>query len=298
MTRRSSLAQASQWPTFFIPGFPKCGTTTLSEHLARHPDVTIAEPKEPSLFRRTPDPVSAARCFAHGADARHRGDATTHYVGDPQAIERIAAIVPQAHFVICLRDPVARFLSHYEFRVQQGREERPIAEVVRSGDREPLVRFSLYDDSVAPLFERFERSQLHFVLLEDLEMHPERVMTGVHAFLGIADRDVERVTANRAPGRSSDLPRRLLRLAKVVPLSGTVSPSWKKRARHLLTALNDAEVAPVQPTPVDVIDAVRTLVGPDVRRLERRLAVELASRWPLTFPEHAHRDTGHGAQPA
>ena len=39
----------STWakPDFFLVGAPKCGTTSLSEYLRRHPDVRLSEPANP-----------------------------------------------------------------------------------------------------------------------------------------------------------------------------------------------------------------------------------------------------------
>jgi hypothetical protein len=57
-------------------------------------------------------------------------DATPDYVFDPRAPARLARDLPEARFVIFLRDPVARAYSNYQMMVAREYETLPFAEAV------------------------------------------------------------------------------------------------------------------------------------------------------------------------
>jgi hypothetical protein len=45
-----ALVKMDMKPNFFIVGAARCGTTTLSRCLKRHPQVCFSQPKEPHYF--------------------------------------------------------------------------------------------------------------------------------------------------------------------------------------------------------------------------------------------------------
>ncbi len=54
---------AIRFPDFFLVGALRCGTTTLSRYLTRHPQMGFSRPKEPHCFAKTgcipgPDPLT------------------------------------------------------------------------------------------------------------------------------------------------------------------------------------------------------------------------------------------------
>lgn len=104
-------------PDFFIIGAPKCGTTSLASWLSAHPQVCMSRPKEPHYFSPNPTrPIRTLaayeRCFAH-AQPQHAaiGEASTHTLYYPDAIEAILHYQPQAKFIVCLRNPCEMAIS-------------------------------------------------------------------------------------------------------------------------------------------------------------------------------------------
>ena len=59
------------------------------------------------------------------------GEATPFYMYHPLVAARLAESLPEAKFIVLLRNPVDRGLSHYYHNVRRGREHRPIEEASR-----------------------------------------------------------------------------------------------------------------------------------------------------------------------
>jgi hypothetical protein len=199
-------------PTFFIPGAPKTGTSTLFQHLRSHPDVCMSEPKEPNIFfGHFGEREYAEACFRHRTNERFFGDGTATYMIQPEVPKRIHEIVPNAKFIIALREPIARSVSQYEFRVQKGTEVRPFGEIVKRGLDEEVLSYSAYGTHFGRFFDVFPMERFHFVESTELAREPNATMADVFEFLGvepIAIPEEVRENVTRPPG--SEMTRLLL----------------------------------------------------------------------------------------
>ncbi len=199
-------------PTFFIPGAPKAGTSTLFRHLGSHPDICMSEPKEPNIFfGHFGEREYAEACFRHRVNERLFGDGTATYMIQSEVPRRIHHAVPDAKFIISLREPIARAISQYEFRVQKGTEVRPFGEIVKRGLHEEILSYSAYGTHFGRFFDLFPMDRFHFVESVELAGEPEATMAKVFEFLGvdpIAIPDEVRENVTRPPG--SQATRRLL----------------------------------------------------------------------------------------
>ena len=101
-------------PNFFVVGAPRCGTTSLSKYLAKHPAVCFAHPLEPHYFARldhSPTPEEAQRDyvepFFQNRTAAHKavGDRSVSYFFLPDAIRYILDFNPDARFIANVRHP-------------------------------------------------------------------------------------------------------------------------------------------------------------------------------------------------
>lgn len=106
---------------FVIVGFMKCGTTTLAEWLAAHPQVG-ALPKEDYFFgeAQTADTVRRFKGRLRQLRAHNRavtviGFKDPKIVVSPGALLRLS-YVPRVKVIVSLRNPVSSFLSFYAFR--------------------------------------------------------------------------------------------------------------------------------------------------------------------------------------
>ncbi|WP_299045900.1 sulfotransferase [uncultured Tateyamaria sp.] len=124
---------ASDWtlPTFLILGAMKSGTTTLHAHLASHPDLFAPHPKELHFFNQ--HFLKGLPWYAGHFDAaqgRICFETTPAYLFEPDTGYRVQATLPDAKFLIILRDPVDRCVSHYHHMLRTRRETLPFAEAI------------------------------------------------------------------------------------------------------------------------------------------------------------------------
>jgi hypothetical protein len=197
-------------PNFFIVGAPKCGTTSLAAWLAAHPAIYMPALKEPAHFAadlkpRRPDRRAYAALFA-AADGRHRavGEASTCYLFSQVAVPAILDQCAAPRFVVCLRNPIEMVRSlHQQLLFDLYEDVRPFEDAWRlqrarsEGERVPwtcpepwLLAYESrcrLGEQVARLLRQVDRSQVLFVLLDDLQDAPGREYRRVLAFLGVDD---------------------------------------------------------------------------------------------------------------
>ena len=195
--------------SFLIGGAQKAGTSALAQYLRRHPRIRLPREKEAHIFDSpqgewSVDAVNGryASCFdAPRADAMH-GDATPFYLFHPSCVERIAAYNPAMRWIVLLRDPAQRALSHYRMERARGRERLPLwlallLEPLRiRGEREPLARGSRlrrysyrargdYARQLDMLYTHFPRQQVMVLRSDQLRAAPASCVAGACRFLGI-----------------------------------------------------------------------------------------------------------------
>jgi len=128
-------------PAVILAGGMRCGTTSLFDWLARHPQVSPSRRKEVHFFdlqfgrgtgwyRRQFAPL---RRLPDGSDSRPL-ESSPYYMFHPAVPARIRAVVPTATIVFLLRDPVERAVSHFRKNVRDGREPLPFGAAMAAED--------------------------------------------------------------------------------------------------------------------------------------------------------------------
>lgn len=194
-------------PTFLIPGAAKSGTTSLWNYLKAHPDIGMAEKKEPAFFSRNPGrygggdlttPTAEGKydrgldwyrsLYEHCSDKPERGEASTLYFIDPESPELIKKHIPDVKLVFILRDPVERLYSHY----WQGRKsgwELPAKFETAYRERHPLLQtyahVSNYKLHLKRYLRQFDDEQLLILIQNKLNKQPEQVIQHVFSFLNV-----------------------------------------------------------------------------------------------------------------
>lgn len=115
-----------------IVGVQKAGTTALAHFLSQHPDVCVVEGKEAHVFDQ---PNFAQQDKKAYADRRY-AKKLSHYAGEKIICDATPITIfnkvflndcynynPEAKFIVLLRDPVERAVSHYYMSRQRGREK-------------------------------------------------------------------------------------------------------------------------------------------------------------------------------
>jgi hypothetical protein len=104
------------FPDFFILGAAKCGTSSLHAWLDQHSHILMSDPKEPFFFEAQ---YSKGLDFYWKMYYRHWngekivGDARHRNLYFSYIPERIHRVNPNAKFIVLMRNPIERALSHY-----------------------------------------------------------------------------------------------------------------------------------------------------------------------------------------
>jgi hypothetical protein len=179
---------------FFVPGFSKCGTTTLFSVLNSHPQLFIPKIKEPVYFGTSPGPEKAAwfdALFATADNGQKKGDCSTFYGSiamEAAACRDMVAHNPRAKILFIARDPVDRIESSFRemhnsaprfglntpFQLEDALIQMP--QII--GDTLYFSRMKTYRDS-------FGDSRVMAVFLEDLIADTDRVANRCYEFLGV-----------------------------------------------------------------------------------------------------------------
>lgn len=99
-------------------GAAKSGTTTLSKYLSVHPDVAFGPTKEIHYFDWRYDQSSDWYEGLFPARKKYKVDATPYYLFHPLIPARVKAYNPTCKFIVLLRNPSDRAVSHYFHNVK------------------------------------------------------------------------------------------------------------------------------------------------------------------------------------
>jgi len=150
----SSSIESMPLPDFVIIGTQKGGTTSLSDYLARHPDVRPPRQKEVHYFDENYGRGINwySQFFATGDHSTGTTfESSPYYMAHPLVPRRMAEDLENPKLVVLLRNPVDRAYSHYQHQVRKGREELSFEEAI---DAEP--------DRVQPPEEAMASGDLHY----------------------------------------------------------------------------------------------------------------------------------------
>ena len=246
-------ADARPLPDLVVIGVKRGGTTSIFRDLEQHPAMCPLVPSARRLPIRenmkgvhyfdgdvrqsvrwyrshfASRPARALR--ARRAGASFTAEASPYYFFHPLAAERAAAVLPDTTFVVMLRDPVERTISHWAEQTRNGVESLELrdtlaAEAQRVGDAHHALATGAVSAShaheqqtyaaqseYAASYERWSAAvgtgRLVVIFSEDYYAHPGAALRVITDRLGIppSSDDVARTRRNAAPRPGSIDPR-------------------------------------------------------------------------------------------
>lgn len=198
-------------PNFFIVGAAKSGTTALWSALRKHPDIFLAGTditnKEPSYFidfgeKNSLRTEAYLELFSAHKDEHVIGEASTAYLSSPGCAQKIYDFNPDSRILICLRNPVDRAYSLYNWMIQEGydwhtsfpsalsaeedRKNRKIPNKLERAYHNNYLYYSsgLYFSQVSDYITRFG-SKVKVILFEDLIASPNKILLECLDFLDV-----------------------------------------------------------------------------------------------------------------
>lgn len=204
--------------SFVIGGVQKGGTSALARYLADHPAIELPQGKEAHVFDSPAfddawNVADVDRCYAEHFMADRaavlRGDATPLYLFHPRLIERIARYNPGMRWIVLLRDPVERAISHYYMEAARNAEHLPLplallAERRRLAGHEsdfthdsPLRTYSYrargdYARQLDALYQSFPQGQVLVLRSDNLRTQPATTVARALDFLRLDPRESRR----------------------------------------------------------------------------------------------------------
>ncbi len=155
----------------FIVGVNKCGTNWLYHLLSHHPDVFMSDRKEMNFFNdRTPAPSSLDAYhsyFPFEEDYAYFGEASAHYHDGEQTPQALHRYNPDAKLLAIVRDPVDRLHSQYRYFKQLGLLDEHLSVEEAIDERETLIRYSHYENTLPRFAEQFGPDRFKTVSLEE-----------------------------------------------------------------------------------------------------------------------------------
>jgi len=203
---------AADWPTLYIVGAPKCGTTALAHYLSEHRQIAFSRPKEPHFFAtdmpRMRIATSAEDYLAlfpgQTGGTQVRAEGSVWYLYSETAIPNILSVSPQARFIVMLRNPIDAAHALYTQKLKSLDEDCPSFEKAfrlederRAGRAIPQTcrtpKTILYGDTcrygaqLERLLRLVDRSRVKIILFDDFCRDAGRAYRDVLDFAGLPD---------------------------------------------------------------------------------------------------------------
>jgi len=281
---RSGAIATSGWrngPDLVIIGVKRGGTTSLFRDLERHPSMCPLVPSARRLplrenqkgvhyfdtnyergdrWYRSHFPTRAARAIrARTSGSTFTAEASPYYFFQPLAARRTSSTLLAAHFVVLLRDPIERTVSHWAEQTRNGVETLSLADALdaeaervgddaerlRSGaiatshphEQQSYAAQSEYADSLQRWFDCAGRDRVTVLFSEDYYRDPSTTIGTITSVLGVDPMPDDAVGGHRnaAPRSGSieaSVEQRLIErfrpdVERVVDLTG-LRPPWPR----------------------------------------------------------------------
>lgn len=174
---------------FMIIGAQKCGTTTLAQQIADHPDVCFCRIKEPGYFNQNEDwhaRLDGYHALYQPQPGQLCGEGSTMYTFLPEWPEthnRLHAYNPDLKLIYIMRHPVERVISNYAHRLVRD-TVRVEPEVAVFADPAYMNR-TRYGVQLRPYLDLFSRKQVLPLIFEEYITNQVGTLQTVSQFLEI-----------------------------------------------------------------------------------------------------------------
>lgn len=197
-------------PNFLIIGAYKAGSTSLYQYCKEHPQIFMTRVKEPNFLGYCETQSSGNMNFPIRTISEYRslfndvtdekaiGEASPLYLNSQVAIKKIKQYLPDARFIVSLRNPVDRAYSAYLMAVRNGRETRTAREALDLST--PWIKNGLYYESLRNYIDVFGNDRIKITLFDDLKSDALTVMQGIFSFLEVNHEFKPEVSYRHNPG--------------------------------------------------------------------------------------------------
>ncbi len=197
-----------------IIGVQKAGTSALAHFLSQHPDICLVEGKEGHVFDHPTFHLQANKArqarlkyqkkLSHYKGEKYICDATPITLFREQYLRYCVNYNPSAKFIVILRDPVLRAISHYSMSSARGAEQKNmllafILEPFRlkkyrtehgwpfdsPARNQSYLSRGFYKNQLAVLHSHVPKENILIITQESLRQNHQNTMNKVFRFLNI-----------------------------------------------------------------------------------------------------------------
>lgn len=204
-------------PNFLIIGAQKGGTTSLINHLARHPDIFVPYEKEIGFFHDDQEYAKGIDYYKtyfsgwNGEKCVGHAPVNTSFCAE-KAAPRLFSFNPDIRLIMILRNPIDRAYSHYYYCRRNCLEDMDTFEAVIQRELDMIARgdheyrschfyisHGFYYAQLRAYFEYFDRNQLLILYYEDFKHSPESTLLSIHSFLKVEAIKIEELDKKHNP---------------------------------------------------------------------------------------------------
>lgn len=187
-------------PNFLVIGAQKAGTTWISKILEEHPQIFIPKIKEVNFFDKKSNYEKGIKWyeghFPVDCDKIAIGEATPNYlwvggIGERGHLNHIPELVkqhiPDARFIVTLRDPVDRAISAF-FHHVRARRISPNSSLFEAGQKYGIIEMGFYYSQLKYWFDVFPENRFLILIYEkDIVESKNETVVKLYRFLNVKD---------------------------------------------------------------------------------------------------------------
>lgn len=228
----------------FLVGFPKCGTTTLSEILHRSSYIYLPRIKEPNYFNQPENKYLSNRGWYEAlytsCDSKYLLDCSTAYIRDEKAIIRILKYNADSKFIVCYRrDLVDMYKSvanqlYKNLRIKQNLGN--VESIVAFESHEEVLNICRVKKQVDGLMSRVHERNIRFICMEDLQC-ADKINKILMEFLDIDYVQYPEIVRNMSVGEIKNFALlRMIKIGAIIKRKLKISYSFSlmTKLKHLL----------------------------------------------------------------
>lgn len=168
-------------------GTTKSATTWIFECLNEHPEICGSITKETSFFigQKNKNLKDYLKFFKNRSDKKVFGEFSPQYLTHEEVPENIKNLLPNSKIIVCLRNPIERFLSETYFRLYTGRySKKQEKDILKKLDSDAIER-GFYYKYLKKYFEIFGRENVLVLIYRDIKIDKLSFIQKIYEFIGV-----------------------------------------------------------------------------------------------------------------
>lgn len=165
-------------------GAQKSATSWIDKCLREHPEIYIPPQKELHFFNRNFEKgLDYFKSFFKDVPKNlKKGEITPEYINKLEVAERIYKHFPQVKLIACLRNPIDRAYSQYNFSKRSWPDENFEQVLQNYSD---IREKGFYCKQLKQYLRFFPKEQTLILIYEDIKKDPLKFIQKIYAFLGV-----------------------------------------------------------------------------------------------------------------